>query len=154
LPSSAAARRPEAAGQTGRAIADVQESAFIAAPVIAREVESGDPADEARSADLVDATERRPHIDNDGVVETLGQIGPPAWQQPARRPRRDTGTEQSLAWAETPPPPQQTTIEVTIGRIDVRAATPPQQTASRPAQASAIVRLQDYLKQHRQKSGR
>jgi hypothetical protein len=53
------------------------------------------------------------------------------------------GTSQNLKAAEKPEP----IIRVNIGRIEVRAATPPATPRSKRARAGPPLSLEDYLKQ-------
>ncbi len=74
-------------------------------------------------------------VNNPNASATLGQMGNMLIDRHAVTPR---------------PPPTTSTVKVTIGRIEVRAVTPPQapQPQTPPPRQHPVLSLDDYLKQH------
>jgi hypothetical protein len=67
-------------------------------------------------------------------------VAPPQPQAVLPSPRIAQGVPPRAA---APPPSPETTIEVTIGRVEVRAAAPP--AKHRPSTASPVMSLEEYL---------
>jgi hypothetical protein len=109
----------------------------------------------ARASQTIESTPGMPPYRPEAVIQqprpkpASPQVEPASLQTPRVPPAvQSPGTFRPKASdPQATPPGQPTTIQVTIGRIEVHAAPPPAATGSRKSRSTPLMSLEDYLKQ-------